>query len=266
MFERIVVLLDGSEVAEGAISPALEIARGVGAKVILLHGIPTGPRLVTDAGYGLIWPDKSLAQLEQDGRRYLEAIRIRFEEPDLELYVNKAQVDWSRTIKQAIAMLHPDLLVVAPKIQSRLGVWLNGNIVTGLLRAASCPLLIVGSRQAFRKVLVAVCLTHRSDAALTAAAQIGSRLAVEQVTVCDLGEEHTGLAMEGPSRPFGARGWAAAQLLLRANLSRPDLVVIFAEERAGTRAWPFGTAAEEVFRTVHCSLLSIPYSHAGSDN
>jgi nucleotide-binding universal stress UspA family protein len=64
MFERIVVLLDGSEAAEGAVNPACAIARRVGGKIILLHSIVTEPRLITNVVYGVIWPGKSIAQLE----------------------------------------------------------------------------------------------------------------------------------------------------------------------------------------------------------
>ncbi len=262
MFERIVVLLDGSEAAEGAVDPACAIARRVGGKIILLHSIVTEPRLITHVGYGVIWPDKSIAQLEQEGRDYLEAIRVRLHDPDIVLGIHKAQVDLPHTIKHAVATANPDLLVVSPKTQSRLDAWLRGNTIAGMLHAASCPLLIVHPKQEFRKILVALCLSQRSDAVKSAAAQIGYCLG-DQVTLCDtLGMENL-FPREGANRSPAKRRNVSDQFLQFASQLRPDLVIVLSDKKAGTRRWPLGTAAEEVFRAMPCSLLIMPCTRAG---
>jgi nucleotide-binding universal stress UspA family protein len=192
----------------------------------------------------------------------LEAIRARLSDPDIDLCIQKAQVDLPHTIKHAIATAKPDLLVVSPKTQSGLEAWLKGNTIAGMLHAASCPLLLVHPKQEFRKILVALCLSQRSDAARSAGDQIGYRMG-DQVTLWDMLGTETDFRVEGSNPSPATRRAISHQFLQLANEQRPDLVVVLSDEKAGTRRWPLGAAAEEVFRAMSCSLLNISCTVAG---
>ena len=70
MFDKILVPLDGSELAERALEPAFRLSRQAEGRLILLRGVAPEKILVPDmhlfGGYGLIWPDQSLMKCRQE--------------------------------------------------------------------------------------------------------------------------------------------------------------------------------------------------------
>ena len=65
MFKKVLVPLDGSELAERALDPALTIARATSAELLLLS-VPSYPQVVPPAaGYGVVTTD-SIIDLGHD--------------------------------------------------------------------------------------------------------------------------------------------------------------------------------------------------------
>ena len=76
---KILVPLDGSELAELALKPALKMAQAVQAEVILLRSmIPVYTAMPVVAGeYEWAWPEYAREQVRAATRDYLELVRNR---------------------------------------------------------------------------------------------------------------------------------------------------------------------------------------------
>src|SRR5690554_1203252 len=75
MFRKILVPLDGSELAERALRPAVEVAAASGAELVLLSVAVLEERVVAGAdGYGLLWPDQSQERYRNELESYLNSI------------------------------------------------------------------------------------------------------------------------------------------------------------------------------------------------
>lgn len=76
MFNKILVPLDGSELAERALKPALAVAQQAKGQVILLSvATPKQMFLAERARYGLLLPNDSYESSQQELTSYLQTIR-----------------------------------------------------------------------------------------------------------------------------------------------------------------------------------------------
>jgi nucleotide-binding universal stress UspA family protein len=131
MFNRILVPLDGSELAEGIFSKVEELASGLDAKVILLTVLPETGVLPTTAH-----------QERQEAKQYLDGIVKRLENLGIKAtatirHGNPAEeiVDYARA---------NDMHLIAMCTHGRSGVsrWVFGSVAEKVLRGTSLPILL----------------------------------------------------------------------------------------------------------------------------
>ncbi len=79
MFNKILIPLDGSELAERALASAFTLAAQAEGEVHLLRVCAPEKMLVPNTpvfgGYGLLWPDQALETAEEEAKAYLAAIQ-----------------------------------------------------------------------------------------------------------------------------------------------------------------------------------------------
>ena len=84
MFKKILVPLDGSELAERALEPALALAQQVHGEVIVLSVPVLQHMFVTEpAGYGFLLPEQSVDQSRHELLAYLQGVQKRCVHPDV---------------------------------------------------------------------------------------------------------------------------------------------------------------------------------------
>ncbi len=85
-FRKIVVPLDGSELAEGAMGPAMEVARHQAAELVLTRApvVETLAVPITEplGGVGLYWPEDNLEASKQECQAYLDEFRSQVPRPE----------------------------------------------------------------------------------------------------------------------------------------------------------------------------------------
>lgn len=127
---------DFSRASEAASVAARELARDVGARLVVMHVIPLEPYL-----------DGSLAsELDpRDDQRTLDAIRERLDGPDLkqpvETWLGRGRVD--REILRMAEHLACELIVMGTHGRTGLGRLLLGNVAESVVPRAGCAVLIV---------------------------------------------------------------------------------------------------------------------------
>lgn len=138
MFERIVVPLDGSQLAETVLPVVVSLGRKLNAQVILLHALERdAPREV----HG----EKHLTN-EDEAAQYLSEIEKRFFQGYIrvESHVHTSEVeDVAESIVEHIAEFKPGLIAMCTHGRSGLRTRLFGSIAQKVVTAGRTPVLLV---------------------------------------------------------------------------------------------------------------------------
>lgn len=138
MFKHVLVPLDGSRLAEAALSPAAYLAQKLGASVTLIHIIE---RDAPQAIHG----ERHLTNPE-DARAYLDEVaQRRFpEEVHVERHIHTSRMaDVSRDIVDQAEELAPDLIVMCTHGQGGLRDLLFGSIAQQVVAQGTTPVLLI---------------------------------------------------------------------------------------------------------------------------
>jgi nucleotide-binding universal stress UspA family protein len=297
MFEKILVPLDGSEVAEEALQPAMALAAEVHGEVLLLHSlIPVYTDAPVMAGeYEWIWPVYAREDSRNEVRTYLEGVRRRADCPDCLVRAVIREGDVAGVIVDTAEEEQVDLIVMTPAVREGAARHLLGNITERVLHAVTCPVLIYRQQQPIRRILIPLDGSELAEKAVVPALEIARRLgasvvflrvteAVKMATAAEVrpgfdrvqvadqvrqaGEAYLQSAVERFATP-GVRiqtavvdGRPAERILDYAQLVGTDLIAMSTHGRTGLRRWIYGSVSATVMRATTCSVLVIrPEAH-----
>jgi nucleotide-binding universal stress UspA family protein len=143
MYERIVVALDGSELAERALAHGEELARRLGAPLHLVR-VADVARLrfgANEAAEAYAALGGELAEEEAEAGAYLDAIRARLGERGLAV---TTEVRRGTAAREVVEAARPgDLLVLASHGRDGARRWLLGSVAEDVTRRAPAPVLLV---------------------------------------------------------------------------------------------------------------------------
>lgn len=125
MYKRIMVPLDGSDLAQTALPHALEMCRAFGATLVLLH--------VRDARQGSA----------EASRRYLEYTRRSYANTGLSIELAVREGPVAEAIVQAAGDEQIDVVVMATHGRSGLKRVVYGSVAEHVLRVSAKPVLLV---------------------------------------------------------------------------------------------------------------------------
>lgn len=153
MFEnrKILVPLDGSELAERALDPAMAIAGTVKSDVLLLRvvaGREPLPEAVGPAGDEMAAAlDEAGAQERAEAEAYLQRVYASRDNEHLFFDVQTTDGDIADAIVSYADSHNIDLIVISSHGRSGIGRWLHGSVAEKVLRGANCATLIIRDRQ-----------------------------------------------------------------------------------------------------------------------
>ena len=145
MFERILVPLDGSSVAERAIPAAARIARAFGSSVILLSvATPevTSGKFSVPEEYPKASPEDELAE----ANTYLRAVAQSNELSNIPTEVHTLFGPVAQTILSATQSLHADLIVMCTHGYTGFKRWRLGSVAEKVIRHAQIPVFVLPER------------------------------------------------------------------------------------------------------------------------
>jgi nucleotide-binding universal stress UspA family protein len=143
MYERILVPLDGSELAEAILPFAEQVAGPLDTEVILLRVIePLSPvELVASAG--VVAPD-TFTLRDIEAKHYLSEIQRRLSKKGLRVRTRVALGGTpAEEILAAVQATNADLIAMATHGRSGLGRTLFGSVAESVLRASAVPVLLI---------------------------------------------------------------------------------------------------------------------------
>jgi nucleotide-binding universal stress UspA family protein len=148
---RILVPLDGSELAAQALSYALEVAKSIGASLLLLRVMD----LQIGEDLGLYFEDavavaETMAKWRDEANTYLEEVAQRVRSSGLVVETRVLvgvpdKVIWEVATDESI-----NLIVMSTHGRSGFRRWVYGSTANKVLRTVSCPLVLVRAVQAKR--------------------------------------------------------------------------------------------------------------------
>lgn len=132
-FKRILVPLDGSKLATTALSPAVELARGAAAELILLRAVEQHPQYVS-----LLLMRRNQATAELDA-----LVADITPQVAVTPVVAADYSDTAEAIVEEAARRQADLVVMATHGYGGVRRWMLGSVADKVLQAAPVPLLLI---------------------------------------------------------------------------------------------------------------------------
>jgi nucleotide-binding universal stress UspA family protein len=296
-FQRILVPLDGSELAEQALGTAMAVARHQGAELILTRApiVETLAVPITEplGGVGLYWPEDSLEVSREDCHAYLEELADKHRGQSVPLRVELGDGQPDEAILAVADKVGADLIVMSTHGYSGVTRWVMGSVTEKVLRATPVPVLVVRGHTNIGKMLVPLDGSGLSEKAIEPALQVARALGAEvtfmqavpikrvdprQVESLEAIEHGLGEAMER-SNQTDARYYlekvrnrfedlgvaiavgptpAAESILDYADQREIQLIAMATHGRSGLRRWIYGSVTEKVLHRGCCSMLIVP--------
>lgn len=147
MYTRIVVPLDGSDIAEQALEPATDMARLSGAPVHLVRVLDLhSPDYTYMFGYMVETADPGYLRAEQEvAAQYLAETARLLEKRGTTV---TQELRYGNAATSIVDSLKPgDLLVMASHGRSGMSRWFLGSVAESVIRSATTPVLLVRAVQ-----------------------------------------------------------------------------------------------------------------------
>lgn len=285
MFKKILVPLDGSELAENTVLPYAEsVAEAFGSEVILTN---------------VTRPDD--ADVSHLYANYLDGVARKIEARQ-EATGKKFKIGWeilkgspADEVLEAAKKDVVDLIVLSSVGRSGLGHWDLGGVAIKLLRASTVPVLLIKAKEKveatrpFGKILVTLDGSTEAEVVLphlrSLASRMGSKLIlfravdlasyvpadfaalnqniaqeIESAAVQYVHQVCDQLKSEGMTQECAAVtsvGPAANQIVDYAEQNNIDLIAMATHGRSGVSRWVFGSVAEKVLEAAQCPILLV---------
>lgn len=150
MYDRILVALDGSEVAERVLPYVEALAARFGSTVSLLRATTAPGTIIaqTTAGGGMVAPGiidpTPIIEAErQEANAYLRALAERLRGAGLAVQAESAEGPADEVILQRAAELPAALVAMTTHGRGGFGRLVFGSVADAVLRHAPCPVLLV---------------------------------------------------------------------------------------------------------------------------
>jgi nucleotide-binding universal stress UspA family protein len=180
MFNKILVPLDGSELAEQSLEAALALAQQHAGAIILVHAINPASVWVRDtrvpARRRPLPSAPSLEHARASGADYLQALRVH-ELPDgLEIQTRIVEGAAAESIVNIARAENVSLITMSSHGYSGLTRWILGSVAERVLSESPCPVMVLRCPAPIRHILVPLDGSKLSEQALTPAFEIAAAL------------------------------------------------------------------------------------------
>jgi nucleotide-binding universal stress UspA family protein len=285
MFKKILVPLDGSQLSQRALEPALALGQQIGAELLLVR-VP-----VTDT-LSFVVSEAKQRELAQDALAYLETLRQSNEQSQLNIRTQVLDGDAASAIVDTARAEQTDLIIMSTHGYSGPTRWVLGSVTERVLRSAPCPVLAIRAARQPQRVLITLDGSPLAERAIEPGLSIAWSLQAEvtllrcvphMATNGKLDEHERGLNRQMQAdllieareylrvRSDGAdRSARSVALKTEVRIGSPadsileyvktygiDLIVMATHGRTGLKRWVYGSVTAKVLRSVGCSMLVI---------
>ena len=143
---RILVPLDGSEMAEQVLSPVTSVAQAVGAEVFLFQVAVDQPASMFGSDWFLLPAEGEFEGYEREAQAYLERVADPLREEGIQVSTGTQIGPVAESIMAYAEVNHIDLIAMCTHGRTGLARWALGSVADRVLRAGGVPILLVRAR------------------------------------------------------------------------------------------------------------------------
>jgi nucleotide-binding universal stress UspA family protein len=150
MYERILIALDGSEVAEQILPHVEALGRALGSTLIVLRAIKTSEQIIAELNAGAVAPATGIIDPEpiieaerEEVEGYLAQVAARLRSHGLSVQIEQPPAPAAEAILRRADELHVDLIAMTSHGRSGLGRLVFGSVAGEVLHRSTRPLLVV---------------------------------------------------------------------------------------------------------------------------
>ena len=145
-FKKIMIPLDGSELAEAAIGPALAIAESMAAEVVLFRVAQRIPRTERLAEMPDVY-DEVVAATYREAEDYLTDLRERLSYEHISIEFRAATAGIARQILDFAAEEGVDLIALSSHGRTGVDRFVHGNVAHKIISSNCCSTLVIRERK-----------------------------------------------------------------------------------------------------------------------
>ena len=276
MYNKVIVPLDGSSLAEVALPYAEEIAGKMGTKMILLTV------LLSDDSKEHQNHHDYIKRVVEATRRHVEKYTEQIEKKNIRIETATRSGSPAEGILSFANKGYPTLIIMATHGRSGLSRWAVGSVADKIVRATSLqPVMLirangahpdVRAKRILKKVLVPLDGSTESEAVIPFISEIARSLQMEITFVRVVSRNNNGhTAADGylknwcnqlkeyslSAEYYVKTGNAAEEIIDLADELASDLVAMSTRGQAATSLWSLGSVAQKVLLGGNTPLLLI---------
>ena len=172
MFKKILVPLDGSQLSQRSLEPALALSEQTGAELLLVR-VPTADTL------SFAVSEARQRELAQNALVYLETIRKSNEQPHFSIRTQVLDGDVASAIIDAAHAEQSDLIIMSTHGYSGLTRWVLGSVTEKVLRSAPCPVLAIRAARHPQRILITLDGSSLAERAIESGLSLAQSLKAE---------------------------------------------------------------------------------------
>jgi nucleotide-binding universal stress UspA family protein len=146
MVSRILITLDGSDLAEQALPTALSLARQLGSELFLLRVVMPLPKSYRAGVASVAAIEAAENDAVQEASSYLDSLAVGLREQEFSVQVAARFGNPAKVIVDFLQPNEVDLLVMCSRGQTGPARWLLGSVVDHVIRGSSIPVVVVPAR------------------------------------------------------------------------------------------------------------------------
>jgi nucleotide-binding universal stress UspA family protein len=148
MYSTILVPLDGSKRAEAILSHVEEMAKKLGARIILLTCVEQKLLYPGDLEISaMVQKEEDMVQQIETAKSYLQKVQTKLEQQGVKVSTTVMQGPPVQAILAVAAQEKVDLIAIASHGRSGLGQVFYGSVAAGILQRADRPLLVIRAHE-----------------------------------------------------------------------------------------------------------------------
>ncbi len=276
MFKTVLVPLDGSNLAELALDPALHLARQSQGSVYLMRvPVYADSGMHTSTAFDPVWVEDPISPEYEIAADYIHQLCENINHSDVTLRPMVVEGERASAILNSSLECGADLIAMATHARAGLSRWLFGSVAGKVLQRSYCPVLLLRRPTNLNHMLITLDGSRSSEQiiepALDFARAFGSRISLLRVDdesalsnkggvgVQSYLEEVTS-SIDSPDLTFevvNAKGSVAESILTYANQQKFDLIAMSTHGRSGLSRLLYGSVTEKVMRDSACAMLIV---------
>ncbi|MGQ9573156.1 MAG: universal stress protein [Dehalococcoidia bacterium] len=206
MFEKILVPLDGSPLAQAILPYVMAIAKGFHSHVVLFHVAETG--LDLESPEQKTYAEETMERIRSLAESYLVGVADEFRKEGIAVEAKVVKGRAAAQIVEHAERENVDLIAMSTRGRSGLARLVMGSGIDKILRACEQPVLLVRPRDEgatgevagrFSKIIVPLDGSDAAEAALPYAEELAKTLGLEVILIQVIGIETT--VQFGPATP-----------------------------------------------------------------